>query len=169
MPLRVLILDTSVLCCLLEIPGKEICGPDGDKWDKERVTKLLKEEKGKGSSFVIPLATIIETGNHIAQSPKGRFELATAFGGYMKKAADGSSPWAAFIEQADLWTAEKLNSLADNWPTLAAAKTSLGDATIMDVAEFYAKGGFDVEIVTGDLGLKSYEPRKKPMIPRRRN
>jgi hypothetical protein len=86
----------------------------------------------------------------------------------MRKVADGSSPWAAFIDQADLWNAEKLNGLAQKWPLLASAKTSLGDATIMDVAEFYAKGGIDVEIVTGDRGLKSYEPRKRPMVPRRR-
>ena len=30
---RVLILDTSVLCCWLQVPGKEEAGPVNDRWD----------------------------------------------------------------------------------------------------------------------------------------
>lgn len=35
-------------------------------------------------------------------------------------------------------------------------------------AQFYAKANFEVEIVTGDAGLKSYEPASRPVIPRQR-
>ena len=45
---------------------------------------------------------------------------------------------------------------------------SLGDATIKDVAEYYAQMNNEVEILTGDSGLKSYEPVAKKIVPRRR-
>ena len=47
-------------------------------------------------------------------------------------------------------------------------KLSLGDATIKDVAYYYAQMGYSVEILTGDRGLKAYEPSVPPEIPRRR-
>ena len=166
MPSRVLIIDTSVLCCLLAVPGKETCGSGKERWDKSRIEGLLANEQG--STLVLPLATIIETGNHIAQAPGDRFTIATEFAKYLAATADGASPWAAFTEQAVLWGSDKLRNLAENWPSLAAAQTSIGDATIKDVAEFYAKANYEVEIVTGDAGLKSYEPAKMPLVPRRR-
>ncbi len=51
---------------------------------------------------------------------------------------------------------------------LALQKLSLGDTTIKDVAEHYAQMGNDVEILTGDQGLKAYEPVKPVQVPRRR-
>ena len=45
---------------------------------------------------------------------------------------------------------------------------TLGDATIKDVADYYAKAGYDVKIVTGDQALKAHEPVKSLAIPRRR-
>ena len=86
----------------------------------------------------------------------------------MSKSADQLSPWAAFSDQATLWTPEKIKVLADAWPDLALRKLSLGDATIKDVAEYYAQMGGVVEILTGDQGLKAYEPLAPPEIPRRR-
>ncbi len=66
------------------------------------------------------------------------------------------------------WNTDNLNRLAVEWPSLAASKLSIGDATIKDVAEYYAKSGFSVEILTGDEGLKAYQPVHKPLVPRRR-
>jgi hypothetical protein len=83
-------------------------------------------------------------------------------------AADARSPWAAFTEQADLWQADNLRALSENWPAQAAQKLSIGDASIKDVAEYYHKAGYTVEILTGDQGLKAYEPARPAMIPRRR-
>ena len=76
----------------------------------------------------------------------------------IKISADEQTPWAAFSEQSTLWTTEKLKKLADAWPNLAAGKLSIGDATIKDVADYYAQMGFKVEILTGDQGIKAYEP-----------
>lgn len=165
---RVLILDTSVLCCWLKVPGKEEAGPANDRWNHDRINALLEQERAKNSTFVLPIATLIETGNHIAQAPSHRFERANSLACYLREAADAQSPWAAFTDQSPLWQAENLCALAESWPQLAKGGTSIGDATIKDVAEYYAKAGYLVEILTGDAGLKAYEPAKPVAIPRRR-
>ncbi|PIQ51960.1 MAG: hypothetical protein COW02_12085 [Comamonadaceae bacterium CG12_big_fil_rev_8_21_14_0_65_59_15] len=165
---RVLILDTSVLCCWLQVPGKGKAGPVNDRWDYARINALLAAERAKNSTFVLPIATLIETGNHIAQAPALRFERANALATYLREAADAQSPWAAFTDQSPLWQSENLRSLANTWPALAAGGTSIGDHTIKDVAEYYALAGYHVEILTGDAGLKAHEPAKPVIIPRRR-
>ena len=165
---RVLIIDTSILCIWLDVAGMDTCGPTDDKWDKQRVDQKLNEELTKKTTFVLPLASIIETGNHISQASHSRKERGEALANLMRKSADEESPWAAFSDQSMLWSAEKLKSLADSWPNLAARKLSLGDATIMDVANHYAQSGCAVEILTGDQGLKAYQPTVPVAVPRRR-
>ena len=165
---RVLILDTSVLCCWLQVPGKEEAGPQNDRWNHVRIKELLEQELAENSTFVLPIATLIETGNHIAQASNHRFERASSLAGYLREAADAQSPWAAFTDQSPLWQAENLRALADSWPELAKGGTSIGDATIKDVAEYYAIAGYHVEILTGDAGLKAYEPVRPVATPRRR-
>lgn len=165
---RVLVLDTTVLCCWLRVPGKEQSGPADDRWDHTRINTLLESERQQKSTFVLPMATLIETGNHIAQAPSHRFDRATELAQYLREAADANSPWAAFTEQSPLWQADNLRALADTWPELAAGGTSIGDATIKDVAEYYARAGYCVEILTGDQGLKAYQPVQPVAIPRRR-
>ena len=164
---KVLIIDTSILCVWLDIPGMDTSGSDNDQWNKLRVDQKINDEEEKGTTFVLPLATIIETGNHIAQRGN-RFNKANELADLMTKSAESISPWAAFSEQNDLWSIEKIKLLAETWPTLATDGTSLGDATIKDVAEYYSQSGFDVEILTGDVGLKAYEPLTTPEQPRRR-
>jgi len=97
-----------------------------------------------------------------------RFERATALSELMSKAADEASPWAAFSDQQTLWAAEGLKKLAAEWPKLAAQKLSIGDATITQVADHYAQMGFQVEIYTGDQGLKAHQLAVPPPQPRRR-
>lgn len=86
----------------------------------------------------------------------------------LRRTLDEQEPWAAFSHQADLWGHTSLGDLVDSWPDLAAAGLSLRDATIKNVAEFYAKTGAEVVIATGDQGLKAYEPLAIPKTPRRR-
>jgi len=50
--------------------------------------------------------------------------------------------------------------LSEYWPELAQGqRLSLGDATIKDVAEYYAQMGWQIEILTGDKGLKHMNPQ----------
>ena len=166
---RVLILDTSVLCCWLQVPGKLEAGPVSDRWTFERIDALLAQEQQSGSLFVLPLATLIETGNHIAQAPSQRRDRAHRLAALLGQAAQARSPWAAFTEQSALWAPAGLSRLAESWPPLAESRLSMGDATIKEVAEFYAKvPDCHIEILTGDAGLKAYEPIKPVLVPRRR-
>ncbi len=164
---RVLIIDTSILCIWLKVPGMDTCGP-GNEWTKQLVNEKIEKEKEKNTIFVLPLATIIETGNHIAQAAHSRKERGEALADLMRKSADQQTPWAAFSDQSVLWSEEKLKSLANSWPGLAAQKLSLGDATIKDVAEYYSQMQYAVEILTGDQGLKAYQPPEPVQVPRRR-
>jgi hypothetical protein len=165
---KVLIIDTSILCVWLQVSGKTTCGSGSNQWNRERVEKVLEAEIQAATTLVLPLATILETGNHIAQASSQRYETAQALAKLMAAAADEKTPWAAFTDQSVLWEAEELKKLATEWPDLAARKISIGDATIKTVAEHYARSGYQVEIFTGDEGLKAYEPSIPVKPPRRR-
>ncbi|MEK4701025.1 hypothetical protein MKX47_15815 [Solibacillus sp. FSL R7-0668] len=165
---KVVVMDTSILCCWLKVPGKETCGPVGNQWNNERVEKEIQDEMQQKATFVLPLATIIETGNHIAQANRNRFETAQAFAEILRLTAENKTPWAAFTDQSTLWDVEGLKTLADEWPTLAAQGLAIGDSTIKNVANYYAAMGKTVEILTGDQLLRSYTPPKPTLIPRRR-
>ena len=73
---KVLILDTSVLCCWLRVPGRETAGSGEERWTPEKVDAFIREEEANISTLVLPIASLIETGNHIAQAPSARFECA---------------------------------------------------------------------------------------------
>lgn len=165
---KVIIFDTCVLCCWFNVPGKATCGPEHDQWDNQRITNIVEQEKQLNTTFVLPLASIIEMGNHIALSAGDRFALATSFAQYIALTAESISPWAAFNEQDTLWSKDAMKTLSATWPTLAAQGIGIGDATIKNVADFYAESGYHVELLTGDQGLKAHAPQTPPMVPRRR-
>ena len=165
---KVLILDTSVMCTWLQVPGKETCGKDGNILTHDIVERKIETGKSYGTTFILPIASIIETGNHIAHSSGDRHKIGEEFSNLICDTADNNSPWAAFTEQSVLWQPEKLKALAERWKETVVSGQSLGDASIVEVADYYAKMGFNVEIFTGDEGLKAYEPLQKTQMPRRR-
>ena len=164
---KVLILDTSVLCVLLRVPGKETCGSSNDLITYDKVYEKIEEEKLEGTTFILPLASIIETGNHIAHSSGDRKKAGEDFAKIIIDSADENSPWAAFTEQSALWKPENLKKLAERWQQTVIGGQALGDASIVDVANYYRDAGYKVEIYTGDAGLKAYEPLQA-FVPRRR-
>lgn len=167
---KVLIMDTSILCVWLGVRWMEDCGGAGNKWTFDDVNEKIELEIAAGTTFVLPLASIIETGNHIAQLKKGpRKPYADKLVDIIIQSADNESPWAAFTEQSGLWNAESLKTLAATWGANVENRHSLGDASIVNVANYYCDLGFEVEIFTGDSGLKAYEPlQPSKMRPRRR-
>ena len=165
---KVLIFDTDILCVYFQIPKFEDCGPLSDRWTKIRIDQLIAKEEEEKTFFVLPLAAIIETGNHITYALGNRYVIAQQFTELIRKAADTQTPWAAFTEQAELWESEGLKQLAADWLKTVIENLSLGDVSIKSVAEYYAKTGCRVEILTADAGLKAYEPTIPIAIPRRR-
>jgi hypothetical protein len=169
MTTNILVIDTSILCCWLQIPGKETAGSEPDIWNFEKANTLLTTEIAANSTLVLPVAVLIETGNHIANSNGNRFELANKLVEYLSDAANENSPWVAFTEQSIFWGKDSILELAQTWPELAKTGLSIADTTIKNIAEYYSKMGCNVKILTGDKGLKSYEPLSPVLVPRRRS
>lgn len=166
---KVLIIDTSILCVWLQVTDMDRCGPNNDQWTYKRICDKITEEQKDGTTFILPMATIIETGNHIAHANGDRHTMASKLADKIIDATNAASPWAAFTEQKELWNSEGLRALASHWEKTAISGQSLGDASIVDVANYYAKLGFEVEILTGDQDLKAYQPSSKCVkVPRRR-
>lgn len=71
---KVLILDTSVICVWLQVPGKDTCGRSGNILTHDMVKAKIESEQELGTTFVLPIASVIETGNHIAHIRQFRGE-----------------------------------------------------------------------------------------------
>lgn len=168
---KVLIIDTSILMVWLSVPGFETAGIDNE-WTIDKVSAKLQQEQDNGTCFILPIATIIETGNHIAQIKKGDvYDLVNRFADLLENVANNLTPWTLFTNQSELWTSEQLIDLATQWRQTGTMKLSLGDATIVKVAQYYQQTQqYDVEIFTGDGQLKGFEKilPHQDMIPRRR-
>jgi hypothetical protein len=56
---KVLLIDTSLLCVWLKVPGKETAR--NNEYNFEFVNEKILTEIEKGTTLVLPLATVIET------------------------------------------------------------------------------------------------------------
>lgn len=84
----VALIDTSVLCEILGVPGKSENLAD--------FRRQLKEKVERGENLLLPMATIIETGNHIGRcSADGNVRRAQAeqFVKTVSDALDGQAPF----------------------------------------------------------------------------
>jgi hypothetical protein len=92
------------------------------------ITQLLADKIGNKESLFLPMATVLETGNHIAQNGDGnlRRQCAERFVKQVNLAIDGESPFTPinFLEANDLrkWLAE--------FPDWAMQGQGLGDLSI---------------------------------------
>lgn len=87
--MSVAIIDTSVFCELLAVPGKtsDVVGFRGE----------FQQKIEAGEVLLLPMTTILETGNHIGQcSSKGdiRRHYAKLFVDAVLKALDGDAPFS---------------------------------------------------------------------------
>jgi len=128
MTASVTMVDTSVLCELLQVPGKS---------NPERGADLQAEADRRwraGERFVIPITTVIETGNHIAQADGNRYDVAGRLVRLLRVAISETSHWR--VLQTRLGT-DFLTSLCAGDSTgrsleaLAAARVGAGDVAIL--------------------------------------
>lgn len=166
---KVLILDTSMLCVWLDIPGKNRIEKKGEPaLTRDDIDAKIRKEIEGGARIVLPLASVIECGNHITQikgcDPKIYIDR---FAEFILKSIKGTEPWDIFTNQATLFDEENFMKLVKRWQDLSMSGISMGDASIIQVAEHYASRNFTAEIFTGDTGLKAYEPApQKAILPR---
>ena len=148
----VTMVDTSVLCELLQVPGKS--SPVRSTEVRAEVERRL----GEGERLLIPITTVIETGNHIAQATGDRFAAAGRLVRLLRVAISEESPWR--VLQTRLGT-EFLASLCDGDSTgrsleaLAAARVGAGDiAILVERDQFLAATAIrTVQVWTFDEGL----------------
>ncbi|MBN2495169.1 MAG: hypothetical protein JXR96_11295 [Deltaproteobacteria bacterium] len=83
----IVLLDTSIYLNILDVPGSN--------QDRSEVLDEFKARIERGDNFLLPLATILETGNHIADLQDGnhRFAFAERLLLDVKKAMEGQAPY----------------------------------------------------------------------------
>jgi hypothetical protein len=155
-------IDTSIMTNLLKIPFR--C-ENAQEVSVEFETAIRADER-----LVLPLATIIETGNHIAHINDGniRRKIANNFSDFIRASLDNESPW--FYDSFEL-SKEDLLYIADNLPQKAMAQIGLGDISIIRQYEnFKEKNGAigKIMIWSVDGHLKMYN-EDLTGISRRRN
>lgn len=126
--IKVTFVDTSVLCEMLQVPGK--CSPE--RGAEVTVEADLRAEAGE--HLVIPVTTVIETGNHIAQADEDRHNAACRFVAFLRAAVAEGGPWRLLETRLG---AEFLSAVCDgdstgqSFESLAAEKVGAGDIAIL--------------------------------------
>jgi hypothetical protein len=153
---RVLFIDTSVLCEIVAVPGKSQ-RPD-------EVARVLEEYETAGIQLVLPIATVIETGNHIAQAVDGqaRRSCAERFCNLLRATATGRAPW---VLHSVSWDERMIRLLCDGLPTTGsfvdlagAGVLGTGDLSILAESELFAArtAHLEVGVWTHDEKLSAY-------------
>ncbi len=153
---QVLFVDTSILCDLLKVPGK--CQRHDEVRDE------LQSLEDSGIQLVLPIASVIETGNHIAQAKDGhgRHASAEAFVRLLRLTARGDAPW---VLHSVAWDARMLDLLCHGPGQIGtfvemagAGILGAGDIAILAECELYSSrtAGVQVSVWTHDERLASY-------------
>lgn len=122
---HVVIVDTSVLLNLLDVPGRN----QGRDAALRRFEELLDAEV----NLLLPVAAIFEAGNHIARLPDGRKRRGHAqrFSNWVREALDGQAPWTV----TPLPNARELADWLNDFPESAMRRVSMGDLSIVKAWE----------------------------------
>ena len=115
--MTVVLLDTSVFCNVLRVPGRD---QEADSV-MEKLTRLIREN----ATLLLPLAVVLETGNHVARV--GRRDVAERFAQAVRAALEGGAPWIP----TPLVTGDELRKWLDAFPDEAARGVSLVDLSII--------------------------------------
>lgn len=153
------IIDTSVFLNILDVPNRNN--------EKERVINNFKEYINLGATFILPIATVLETGNHIAQNGDGnvRRETAQRFCDEVCKAIKGEAPYriSNFPDTGEIldWLAEFPDLAGRNKAPNRHEGTSFGDLSIIKEYE-KAESKFpmsEIWIWSLDSDLENYHCR----------
>ena len=119
------LVDTSVFCEIVPVPGRS--------QHQEEILDTLEDHIRENVTLLLPIATILETGNHIAHIPDGRLRRATAerFVELVQQAlgnVEGPAPWTV---PQPLLAPEDLQRYLNEFPDHAMRKVGLGDLAII--------------------------------------
>lgn len=123
-------IDTSVLLNIINVPGR-----NQQHEEVMRELKSLLEHKGS-NTLILPFATIIETGNHIAHCGDGtqRRKAATKFSECIDKTINNKAPWQYYGNQL---TPDDLKEICREFPDFAMRGEGFGDLSIIRAYQKY--------------------------------
>ena len=120
--MTIALVDTSILCNMIPVPGL----------DRHRSDILQQFERfvHDNLTFLLPVATILETGRHIACLSNGRLRRHTAqrFVVIVLQALDEGVPWTVSHPLLD---ADALRQYLGEFPNCAMRGLSLADVSIL--------------------------------------
>ena len=116
----VVIVDTSVLLNVLNVPGFS--------QDHDAVLDRFEELVEDGANLLLPMGTVFETGNHVADIPDGRQRrrYAAVFTNQVRKALKKEAPWTL----TPLPDADQLLAWLDTFPEDAMRGLGMVDLSI---------------------------------------
>ena len=121
----IVIVDTSVLLNVLDVPEFN--------QHQAAVFAQFKELLNSSASFLLPMAAIFETGNHIARLSDGglRRRYAEIFRDRIREALEGTAPWVP-IRFPD---SQQLAGWLDDFPDCAMRGPGMSDLSIIKAWE----------------------------------
>ncbi|GEC75365.1 hypothetical protein GCM10010213_19370 [Microbacterium maritypicum] len=151
---RVSFIDTTVLCNLVPVPGRD--------QNADEVRREMKERLARGERFILPITSVVETGNFIAQVSDGQLRRQTAekLAAILNLICEGKAPW---VLHDVAWDRAFLKTLLDGADTMssyvehAVNKVGAGDLCII-TERFYFQERSSVRagIWTFDAGLRAH-------------
>lgn len=123
---HIVIVDTSVLLNLLDVPGRNR--------DRDAVFRRFGELLDAGGvNLLLPIAAIFEAGNQIARLSDGRQRRGHAqrFSDYVREALSEQAPWTV----TPLPNARELADWLNDFPESAMRRVSMGDLSIVKAWE----------------------------------
>lgn len=161
--MNVYFVDTSVLCNLLQIPNMDS--------EREEVKKRFMDISSDNCSiFIVPIAVIIETGNHISHIADGNVRRAKAeeLSDIINKSVQRRSPWNYYGKEL---TQDDVTSLSEKFVNYASSAIGMGDLSIINAYEKYKEeipAIGHIEIWATDKHLSGYSEDMLPISRRNR-
>ncbi len=135
---KICLIDTSILTLIFRVPNY------GSEKDFDNATNIFEAKKENKETIYLPMATLIETGNHIGQISDGdlRRERATLFMSLIKQGLDKNEPFAmlTFLKE------DQLKEWIDSFPDYASAQVGFGDLSIIKDLELIKKENKNTEV-----------------------
>lgn len=150
---NVVFVDTSVLANLIRVPGR--CN------DHVYLQQRFKDLHSSGTRFVLPITTIIETGNFVSQASSDRYGVSKRYEAALRAAQGSTPPWTI---RDVVWDGDFIQSLIDGAGTgstmvehFSSNFLGAGDISILvEMAQFREQTGYtNILIWTLDHGLAS--------------
>lgn len=149
--MSICLLDTGIFCEILEIPY--LCK------DSAAILSGLEGKVRNGETLLLPLSTVVETGNHIGQNGDGRQrrKAAEKFVALVRDALQGKTPFTP----TPFFEAAALLGWLDEFPDWASRGSGLADLTILKEFERQCQlnPARRVYIWSLDRHLSSYDRR----------